>query len=385
MDEVKGIIEEEGSGTLPRIALVHDFLVSYGGAERVFEVLARMFPSAPLYTLLIDEKALGGHFYGRDIHTSWLGKLPNFLKKRYRFFLLFFPSAVESFDLRDFDVVISSSGAWSKGIVTRLHTKHIAYIHSPMRYAWDYHEQYLEELGIRGKRNIFLRMVLSYLRIWDKQSAERPDILLVNSKFTQERVKKYYRRESVLVYPPALGLSERAKKSIQPKKKGYFLVVSRLTQSKKISLVIEAFNKLGLKLVVVGTGSEKAKLKNMSGENISFEGFVSDDALIDLYLGARAVIFPSEEDFGMVAVEALSLGVPVIAYEYGGIKEIIISGKTGELFHSQTPEVLAEGVRRFLEKEDTYDVNLMKESVASFTEEHFRKEILASLKSVYNV
>ncbi len=363
-----------------KIALVHDFLTAYGGAERVLEVLADMFPSAPLYTLIYDERIMGKHFSDRDIHTSWLSKLPSFLKKQYRFFLPFFSSVVESFDLRDFDIVISSSGAWTKGVVTRLHTKHIAYIHSPMRYVWDYHEQYLSELGAKGKRSICLRMLLSYLRIWDKQSADRPDILLVNSRFTQDRVRKYYRRESVLIYPPALALSQHIVSqhtNVSSHKKEYFLVISRLTASKKIDIVIESFNKLGLPLIIVGTGREKKRLERMAKENISFRGFVDDESLALLYRGARAVIFPSEEDFGMVAVEALSFGVPVIAYEYGGIQEIIQSGVTGEIFHSQTPEVLAEGIKRFLEKEASYNENTIKQSVAHFTEERFKKEIQA--------
>lgn len=384
-------VVEEKLNRVPRVALVHDFLVSYGGAERVFEAMVEMFPDAPVYTLLSNPLLVEGHFKNRNIQTSWLSKLPNFLKKRYRFFLPFFPVAVESFDLRDFDLVISSSGAWSKGIVTRLHTKHIAYLHSPMRYAWDYHEQYLGELGARGKRNIFLRMVLSYLRIWDRQAAERPDAIVVNSKFTESRVRKYYRRESTVVYPGALALVEKTlDASIHTDKtpdqvrgdggRRHFLVVSRLTRSKKVDKVVEAFNKLGLPLIIVGDGPERKKLEQMAEKNIVFKGFVEDSELALLYRGARAIIFPSEEDFGMVAVEALSFGTPVIAYEYGGIKEIIQQGKTGELFHAGTPEIIAEGVRRFLENEGKYDKTLMKQSVAHFTKERFQSELRAVIE-----
>jgi len=386
MEGLNNSVMREQLNRVPKVALVHDFLVAYGGAERVFEAIAEMFPDAPIYTLLYDKERIGKHFYGHEIKSSWLAKLPNFLKKRYRFFLPFFPAAVESFDLRDFDLVISSSGAWSKGIVTRLHTKHIAYLHSPMRYAWDYHEQYLGELGARGKRNIFLRMVMSYLRIWDRQAAERPDALLVNSEFTEARVKKYYRRESTIIYPGALVLFEKSLElavnteqnptTISPMTNGvskkYFLVVSRLTQSKKIDKVIEAFNKLGLPLVIVGDGPEKKILEQTAEKNISFKGFVEDSELVELYRNARAVILPSEEDFGMVAVEALSFGTPVIAYEYGGIREIIEQGKTGELFQAQTPEIIAEGVRRFLEHEGQYDEAAMKQSVAHLTKKRFQ-------------
>ena len=230
--------------TYKKVALVHDFLVAYGGAERVFEIIGEMFPDAPIYTLLYDAKTMAGHFEKRVIHTSWLSRLPAILKKHYRWFLPFFPVAVESFDLRDFDLVISSSGAWSKGIVTRLNTKHIAYIHSPMRYVWDYHEQYLQEITHssdkkKGKAHIFTRALLSYLRVWDKQAAERPDVLLTNSHFTQARIRKYYHRESVVVYPPAqqLAVSAQSFHHTIPDRK-HFLVVSRLTRSKKILYIL---------------------------------------------------------------------------------------------------------------------------------------------------
>lgn len=366
-----------------KVALVHDFLVSYGGAERVFEALCELYPEAPIYTLLANPELVERHFKGRDIRTSWLGKLPRFIQKRYRLFLPFFPAAVESLDLREFDLVISSSGAWSKGIITRLHTTHVAYLHSPMRYAWDYHESYLQELGARGRRSILTRMLMSYLRIWDKQAAERPDILLANSKFTQERIGKYYRRQAEVVYPGGLSLSEKENvPQVGTEKRNYFLVVSRLTRSKKVDAVVDAFNKLGLPLRIVGAGPEEKHLRKISNSNIEFSGFVEDNELARLYRGARALIFPSEEDFGMVAVEALSFGTPVIGLEYGGLREIVTEGKTGEFFHAALPEIIAEGVRRFLEREGTYDEVGMKESVVHFTEERFQQEILGVISKL---
>lgn len=367
-----------------KVALVHDFLLTYGGAERVFEAIAELYPEAPIYTLLYDEQRMGEHFRGRDIRVSWLTKLPRFLRKHYRFFLPFFPVAVESFDLRDFDLVISSSGAWSKGIVTRLNTKHIAYIHSPMRYAWDYHEQYLRELGATGKRGILTRMLLSYLRVWDRQAAERPDVIVTNSRFTAERVKKYYRRDSTVVFPGALTLFEKAVTLGSAQSAGelrhHFLIVSRLTRSKQVAPVIEAFNKLGLPLIIVGDGPERGALEKISENNIRFTGFVPESDLVTFYRGARAVLFPAEEDFGMVAVEALSFGTPVIAYEYGGIREIITPGQTGETFYAQTPEIIAEGVRRFLVREGTYDEQVLRQSVAHFTKANFQKGLRECLR-----
>lgn len=372
-----------------KVALVHDFLVSYGGAERVFQELCEMYPEAPIYTLLADPKMVGEYFKNRDIRTSWLGKLPRFIQKHYRLFLPFFPAAVESLDLREFDLVISSSGAWSKGIITRLNTTHVAYLHSPMRYAWDYHESYLQELGARGRRSILTRMLMSYLRIWDKQAAERPDVLLANSQFTATRIKKYYRREAQVIYPGVLLHEKATKQSVRNasrndagrvqgdnEKRYHFLVVSRLTRSKKVDIVVDAFNKLGLPLVVVGTGPEEAALRQRASAHIRFVGFVADHKLVEWYQGARAVIFPSEEDFGMVAVEALSFGVPVIGLEYGGLREIVMPGM-GEFFHTTAPEIVAEGVRRFLAHEGQYSEESMRESVNRFSKAKFQEEIKA--------
>ena len=372
----------------PKVALVHDFLVAYGGAERVFEALCELYPEAPIYTLLYDGERMGEHFQGRDIRTSWLGKLPRFVQKRYRLFLPFFPSAVESLDLREFNLVISSSGAWTKGIITRLHTTHIAYLHSPMRYAWDYHESYLQELGARGRRSILTRMLMSYLRIWDRQAAERPDCLIANSHFTQARIRKYYRRDATVIYPGALELSRRAspealrQETVDHKAQPYFLIVARLTQSKRVAAVVQAFNKLALPLVVVGTGPEEARLKKLGDRNIRFTGFVGDDELISLYRGARALIFPSEEDFGMVAAEALSFGIPVIGLDYGGAREIVTPGVSGEFFHVSAPEIIAEAVRRFLQKEGTYSVEAMKVSVAQFSNENFQRQISEAISKL---
>ena len=369
-----------------KVALVHDFLLSYGGAERVFEAMCELYPEAPIYTLLYDRERMGEHFRGRDIRVSWLKKLPRFIQNRYRFLLPFFPVAVESIDLREFDVVISSSGAWSKGIITRLNTTHIAYLHSPMRYAWDYHEQYLGEIGARGKVRIFSRMLLSYLRIWDRQAALRPDILLANSRYTAARIKKYYRCEAPVIYPGALSLFEKVGNvsGAPENKREYFLVVSRLTLSKKVDTVVEAFNKLGLPLLVVGEGRERVRLEKLAKSNIRFAGFVPEEELAALYRGARALIFPAEEDFGMVAVEALSFGTPVIAFEYGGIREIIQEGVTGEWYHAQAAEIVAEGVRRFLAKEGTYEETVMKQSVACFTKSHFQDEMRAVVEHAIN-
>jgi glycosyltransferase involved in cell wall biosynthesis len=377
----------------PKIALVHDFLVSPGGAERVLKVLADMYPEAPIYTLLHDPEVVGGFLAGRDIRTSFVQKFPRWLWRRYRWLAPLYPSAIEAMDLRDFDVVISSSGAWSKGIVTRLHTKHIAYIHSPMRFVWDYNERYLQERR-GGRQGIFARAMTSWLRIWDAQAADRPDILVANSKYTQDRIEKYYRRSSEVLYPPitmqvacapgdiecALRDTRKATNPSSPAlgalgKEDYFLLVSRLTKAKRADIVVEAFNKLDLPLIVVGRGSELESLRTIARPNVRLVGWRSDEEISRLYRGAEAVVFPSEDDFGLVAAEALAYGTPVIAYASGGVREIVTEGVTGELFLDQTAEVLADGVRRFLERRGRYDTQAMHETVKRFNRPRFEQRI----------
>jgi glycosyltransferase involved in cell wall biosynthesis len=364
-----------------KIAIVHDFLVQYGGAEKVLEALCEMFPEAPIYTLLYDWEKMRGKFERKDVRTSYLQKFPKFLRRRYQWLLPFFPVMPETFDLREYDLVISSSGAWSKGIVTKLNTIHVAYIHSPMRFVWDYNEKYLDEE--KGGRFKFLtRLILSYIRIWDRLAAERPDYLIANSKYTQQRISKYYRRESEVIYPPAYQVSSinyQLSKKISGK---YFLIVSRLSPYKKVDLAIEAFNKLGLPLIVIGEGKQKKYLQKIAGENIKILGWKNEKKLKRYYQNARALIFPSNDDFGITAVEAMSFGLPVVAYKKGGIKEIVEEGKSGIFFESQTPEVLADGVRRFLEKEKELDPEEIKKSAEKFSKEKFKKELFEFIEKI---
>jgi glycosyltransferase involved in cell wall biosynthesis len=360
-----------------KIALVHDFLLTMGGAERVLTELAALYPTAPIYTLLADEELLKKHFPGRIVKTSFLQSFPAFLRKRHKWLLLFYPVATEALNLRDFDLIISSSGAWTKGIVTRLYTKHIAYIHSPMRYVWDSHEEYLEVL--KKKRNIFLRGVLSYLRIWDFEAGQRPEVLVANSRYTQRRIEKYYRREAALIYPPVVAAA-----ATEPRpKRGYFLLVSRLTKIKHVDVVVEALSKLGYPLVVVGEGSERSYLEKIAGDKVQFKGFVSDEELTSLYAGARALLFPSEEDFGLAAAEALAQGTPVIAFEYGGIREIVEPGVTGELFETKSPAIISEAILRFTQNEGKYNQEQMHRKVGEFSREAFHKNIEALAMEQY--
>jgi len=352
-----------------KVAIVHDFLIQYGGAERVLEVIAEIFPEAPIYTLLYDQEKMGDKFAKKEIRTSYLQKFPKFLRKRYQWLLPSFVVVPETFDLRDFDLVISSTGAWSKGIITRLNTVHISYLHSPMRFVWELSHGYI--------RGFFSRLLLSYVRMWDKLASERPDYLIANSRYTQERIKKYYRRNSEIIYPPAFDESrimnyESGKLNIDKK---YFLIVSRLSPYKKVDLAVEAFNKLGLSLVIIGEGKQKKYLEKIAKNNIKILGWASDKKLSEYYANARAFIFPADDDFGMTIVEAMSYGVPVIAYRKGGALEIVEEGKTGEFFDAQTPEVLADGVRRFIEKENSYDKADIINRAKEFSKERFKRKL----------
>ncbi|MFC1645210.1 glycosyltransferase [Patescibacteria group bacterium] len=363
-----------------KVALVHDFLTQYGGAEKVLESLCEIFPDAPIYTLLYDENNMHGRFGDREIKTSFLQSFPKSLIKRKRYLLPFMATAPETLDLRDFDLVISSSGAWSKGIVTRLNTKHIAYIHSPMRFVWDYNEKYLRDIG--KKLGILKRLVLSYIRIWDHQASKRPDALIVNSKYTKERVEKYYKRNADVIYPPAFSDNNRDELMKELGGQKYFLVVSRLSAYKKVDLIVKAFNKLGLPLYIIGEGEQENYLKRIAGDNIRILGWKEDDVLEKYYANARALIFPTVDDFGMTAVEAMSYGVPVIGIRKGGVKEIIQEGVNGEFFNEQTVEVLSDGVNRFIENEGTYSKDEIIETARKFSKANFENNFIAAVNDV---
>lgn len=359
------------SGNL-RVAIVHDFLVQWGGAERVLKELSDMYPEAPIFTLLYDEEKMRGMFKGKDIQPSYLQGFPRFLRKNYRWLLPFFPVIPETFDLREYDLVISSSGAWSKGIVTKLDTIHVAYLHSPMRWVWDYNEKYVKE----NKKIMFsflLKFAFNYLRVWDRLAADRPDYLITNSAYTQRRIAKYYRRDCEVIYPP-VKVSSIEKAADKLSVDDFYLVVSRLSAYKKVEVVVEAFNKLGLPLVVIGTGEQEKYLRKISKENIQILGWQSDAVTQQYYQNAKAFIFPAEDDFGITPVEAMLCGVPVIAYRKGGVMETVREGVTGEFFDAQTPEVLADGVRRFLNNENNYDKETIRKRGDEFSAERFRSE-----------
>ncbi len=354
-----------------KIALVHDFLLNYGGAERVLFALKKIYPEADIFTLLFDEQKMSEWFDKSSIKTSFLNKLPNFLKKRHKFLLPFFPMAIESFDLSGYDLVISSSSIFAKGVVTNPDTLHICYCHSPARFLWDYNERYLKDEKIPFFLKPFVKFIIHKLRIWDSASAERVDFWIANSNTTKKRIKKYYKKDSKIIYPP-VSLKE-CEESLKLKERNYFLVVTRLSPYKKVDVIIEAFNKLELPLVIVGEGRDFSRLRKLAKGNIKFLGFLPDEKLACCFSNCKAFIIAHEEDFGIAPIEAMLFGKPVLAFKKGGAEEWLKEGINGEFFESQIPEVLADGVRRI--QNGSYDPKTIKKEAEKFSFENFKNNI----------
>ncbi len=354
-----------------KVALVHDFLLKLGGAERVLKVFTDMFPDAPIHTLLYDEKSVGKVFPKERIITSKLQNYPSFIKKRYKFLTNQMPKVIEDFDFSGYDLVLSSSSAYTHGIVVPSTTTHICYCHSPMRYAWDHASEYLEENHISGGKRIAYAWLLKGLREWDKLAADRPDKYLANSKTVAERLKKYYRLESDILYPPV----DVKRFSVNGEKGDYFLIVSTLTPYKRIDLAVELFNKIGRNLVIVGDGSHKSYLESIAAPNIKFKGFQSDEKVKELMENCRALLFPGEDDFGIVPVEAMACGKPVLAFGKGGALETVVPSKTGEFFYEPTVASMEDGLARLMYNEKFYKPHEIREHAMKFDQSIFEKNI----------
>ncbi|MDO8467309.1 MAG: glycosyltransferase [bacterium] len=360
-----------------KVALVHDYLNQYGGGERVLECLMEMFPEAPVYTLLHDVEKTGGRFESRVVKTSFLDF--KFARRNHRWFIPFMPLAARSLNLGDkYDLIISDTAGFAKGIrYNRLTTKHISYIHTPLRYAWE-QEEYLGNL-MTNSQLLISKPILNYLKNWDYKYGKRPDVLLANSKFIGKKVKEYYGRPAKVVYPPVdmdvFYYDEGEKPKIR---NPYYLAIGRVLHYKRFDLVVEAFKKLGLPLKIAGGGPELENIKKLAAGvgNIEFLSFLNDENdLRKLYAGAKALIFPQVEDFGLVAAEAQACGTPVIAYAEGGALEIVENGKTGILFPQQSVESLVGAVELFERKR--FSRKAIATSAQRFSKEHFRREIVS--------
>ncbi|WP_315781554.1 glycosyltransferase [Bradyrhizobium sp. SZCCHNPS1003] len=363
-----------------RVAIVHDWLYVLGGAEKVLQEILRCYPGADVFTLFDllrpeDRAKLGFE----TSHTTFLQKMP-LLRKYHRSYLPLMPLAIEQLDLSSYDLVISSSCAVAKGVLTGPEQVHIAYVHSPMRYAWDLQHQYLQESGYAtGVKGLIARTLLHKMRIWDARTAHGPDAIFTNSQFVARRIKKIYGRDAKVIYPP-VTIAQRD--AILPVG-NHFLAASRLVPYKRIEPIVRAFNTMpDLELVVAGDGPEAARLKSIAGPNVKFAGFVPDKQLRDLMTTARAFVFAAEEDFGIIPVEAQSEGAPVLALGRGGARESILTTgprPTGMFFESPEPEAIASCVRAFVAKEKSISRLDCRQRAGFFSAERFRSQFVAAV------
>jgi glycosyltransferase involved in cell wall biosynthesis len=323
----------------PRVALVHDFLVDLRGAERVFAAICDTWPHADVFTAVYDEAGTEGRFAARAPRTSFLQRLHP-TARTFRVLLPLYPHAIESLDLRGYDIVVSSSSAWAHGVLVDPGAVHVCYCHNPFRYAWSEREATLAARSalLRGP----LRVLLDRWRQWDWIAAQRVDRYVANSGLTAARVRRYLGRESTIVHPP-VELDR-----FEPGEAGdHYVVLAELMAHKRIDVAVRAFNALGLPLVVVGDGPEARRLQRLARPNVTFTGRVSDERVAELLRGARALVVTAAEEFGIAAVEALASGRPVIALGSGGVLESVVAGMTGTYYPESTPESLAAAVASF--------------------------------------
>ena len=356
-----------------KIALAHDHLFQIGGAETVLRQFTRLYPAAPVYTLICDRRNRA-YFAGCDIRTSYLQHLSN--NGRFKYLLPLMPSAWERFDLSAYDVVLSSSSAFVKGLITKPGAIHISYCHSPTRYLWSDSHEYLQQLTLPRPAKLYLSLLFSRLRQVDQLAAQRVNYFIANSQFIAAGIKKYYNRDAVVIHPPV----DLDKFSLSPTIDSYFLLVSRLRPYKRVDLAIKAFNALRLPLVIIGEGEEKKRLRSMARPNITFLGEVSDQLRNHYLSRCQALIHPQEEDFGITVVEAMASGRPVIAYGSGGAKETVQPESTGTFFYEQSWEALADSVMHF--RSSDFDPFYIRQRAGRFDSRLFRQKISGFIQSV---
>lgn len=350
-----------------RVAIVHDFLMQMGGGEKVVEVLHDMFPDAPIYTSAYDADTMPAYYRTWDIRTSFMQKMP--VKRiTHRLALLLYPLAFESFELSEYDLVISSSSAFAKGAITQPNTVHICYTHTPMRYAWS-PRSYMKNENASRMLRLLLAPGLHYLRLWDAVASSRVDHYVANSSTVAGRIKKFYGRNSAVIFPPV----DTERFQISDEVGDYYIIASRFVPYKRLDLAVDAFTRLGIPLKVVGDGRQRKALEARAGKNVEFLGRVDDVALSELMARAKGYVMPGEEDFGIAPVEANACGRPVIAYAAGGALDTQVDGVTGVLFHEQTVESLCAAVRRADEME--FDPLVIRAHAVKFDTEVFRQSM----------
>ncbi|MED4039110.1 glycosyltransferase family 4 protein [Niallia taxi] len=367
-----------------KIAIVHDWLVTYAGAEKVLEEILNIYPEADIYSLVdfLDE-GKRDFIKNKKVNTTFIQKLP-FAKKKYRNYLPLMPLAIEQLDLSIYDVIISSSHAVAKGVITGPDQLHISYVHSPIRYAWDLQHQYLIESGLdKGIKGFITRYILHKIRNWDYRTANGVDYFLSNSNFIGRRIKKVYRRSSKTIYPPV----DVSSFTLNEKKEDFYLTASRMVPYKKIDIIVEAFSRMPEKqLVVIGDGPDFEKIKTKAGANVKILGYQNFDSLIDYMQRARAFVFAAEEDFGITPVEAQACGTPVIAYGKGGSKETVrnlrdMDRPTGLFFYEQTASSIIEAVKEFELNNYKISPRDCRSNACNFSPQIFRDELKKFIES----
>lgn len=361
-----------------RIALVHEFLNTWGGGEYVLKVFSEIYPEAPIYVINYDKKIVDEFLPGRKIIPSFLQNFPG-MPKSFKYWLPFMPRAIESFDLSGYDVVLSDSSAYAKGAITKGKTKHICYLHTPTRYLWSDRESYIKSapipLPLIGQP--IVKLIVKFLQKWDLKAANRADYLIANSKYIAERTRKFYRRNpDEVLFPPVDCSRFKISKEIGD----YFLVVGRQEPYKRTDLAIKAANVLGIKLKVVGGGTKLDALKKIAGPTVEFTGRVSNEELVDLYSKCIAFIFPPLEDAGITPLETMASGRPVIAYDKGGALESVVAGITGEFFNEQTVESLVEVLKNF--DESKYDPQKIRAHAEKFDIRQFQSRVKSVVEKI---
>jgi len=364
--------------TNPKVALVHDFLTQLGGAERVLDEFHELFPQAPIFTLVYDEKKTLGKYKDWNIKTSFIQKLPGGVS-HYKWYLALMPYAVHSFDLSGFDVVLSDVSAFAKGIKKPSGSLHVSYCHTPTRYLWQDKESYLASQQIPGWIKLLARPLLSYLRRWDYRAAQKIDVIIANSTEVKTRIAKYYKLDSEVIYPP---VDSSFFVPTESPVRDYFLIAGRLEPYKKSELAIEAATQLGLPVRVAGTGTMYENLKKRyESDNVKFYGRVSDEKLRWLYQNAKALLFPAKEDAGIAVLESLACGTPVVAYRRGGASEFVREGVDGLLVSEQSVEAFKEAVENFSKHQ--FDSSMLRAQARAYDKNSFRKRIYQILISRY--
>ncbi len=348
---------------------MHDYLTQLGGGEKVLKEMTEIWPKADIFTLIYQEKFLKDFLKDKKVYASFLQKFP-FAKTKHRLYPWLMPLAIEHLDLDGYDLVISSSASFAKGVITGPDTLHVCYCHTPMRFAWDDCHKAIKEFNYSRFLKKLIPFAMNYIRMWDDISSDSPDYYVANSEFVRRRIKKYYQKEALVIHPPV----EVERFRLSKKDEGYYLMVGRLLPYKRFDLGVKAFTKLGWKLKIVGEGPEMKRIKKGAGKNIEFLGWVDDKELPSYFENARAFVFTGEEDFGIVAVEAMASGKPVIAYKAGGVLEIIKEGKTGMFFERQRVEDLEKTLLEFDKKRDKFKSEEIRVEALKFKKEVFREK-----------